>query len=101
MIKNVFSWFKNWYLYGTIAIVYLVYVTFPGYYQPISAGLDNSWIYAINYLPNSSSFMDTNRYDRTGSSPREEKQIALWGRANINYINYKKAEGNFYNSDSR
>lgn len=54
MIKNVFSWFRNWYLYGTIAIVYLVYVTFPGYYLSISAGLDNSWAYAINYLPNSS-----------------------------------------------
>lgn len=54
MMKNVFTWFKNWYLYSTIALGYLVYVTFPGYYRPISAGLDDSWVYAINYLPNSS-----------------------------------------------
>jgi len=54
MIQKIFTWFKNWYLYGTIAIGYLVYVTFPGWYLPISTGLDNSWIYAINYLPNSS-----------------------------------------------
>ncbi len=53
MLKSLLSVVKNGYIYGTVAIAYLVFITFPGFYIPIGIGLDKSWQYAINYLPNS------------------------------------------------
>lgn len=35
----------------SLAIVYLLIATFPGYYAPLNSGLDTSWVYALNYLP--------------------------------------------------
>jgi len=53
ILKSLLSLLKNGYIYGTLAVVYLVFVTFPGFYIPIGVGLDKSWQYAINYLPHS------------------------------------------------
>lgn len=48
-----FAYFKNRRLWGLLSVIYLVLITFPGYYRPIQAGLDPSWVYGLNYLAQS------------------------------------------------
>ena len=48
--KDILS---NKYSYLTLAAVYFLFISFPGIYTPIQTGLDNSWVYAINFLANS------------------------------------------------
>jgi len=37
-------------IFGIVLTVFLVVVTFPGFYYPIQTSLDDSWRYALNYL---------------------------------------------------
>lgn len=45
--------FLNKWLYTVPLAAYFLFISFPGNYLQLSTGLDNSWIYAINYLVNS------------------------------------------------
>jgi hypothetical protein len=47
---NIFSK-KNALYLSVVPILYLLFVTFPGIYTPITTGLDPSWQYALNWLP--------------------------------------------------
>lgn len=52
-LKPKVAWLKNGYLYVTLVIAYLFVITFSVPFGPISPGLDQSWVYANNFLPNS------------------------------------------------